>query len=89
MSAHLKNVEAIHPGLWRASQLGRALGVTVDTGYPALLQQDVDVMSNLFAFCVAATGDSISPVDRAHPVNEVANTLELNFTHYWKPTRAG
>ncbi|SFU24035.1 chromosome partitioning protein, ParB family [Paraburkholderia aspalathi] len=46
-------------------------------------------MSNLFAFCVAATGDSISPVDRAHPVNEVANTLELNLTHYWKPTRAG
>ncbi|MFC6307210.1 hypothetical protein E2553_37690 [Paraburkholderia dipogonis] len=39
MSAHLKNVEAIHPGLWRASQLGRALGVTVDTGYPALSEQ--------------------------------------------------
>jgi ParB family chromosome partitioning protein len=53
-----------------------------------LLQQDVDVMSNLFAFCVAATVDSISPVDRAHPVNEVANTLELDLTRYWKPTRA-
>lgn len=54
-----------------------------------LLQQNVDVMSNLFAFCVAATVDSISPVDRAHPVNEVANTLELDLTRYWKPTRAG
>lgn len=54
-----------------------------------LLQQDVDVMSNLFAFCVAATVDSISPVDRAHPVNEVANTLELDLTRYWKPTRGG
>jgi protein ImuA len=39
MAAHLKNVEDIHPALWRASQLGRALGVTVDTGYPALSAQ--------------------------------------------------
>jgi ParB family chromosome partitioning protein len=38
---------------------------------------------------VAATVDSISRVDRPHPVNEVANTLELDLTRYWKPTRAG
>src|ERR1700682_891470 len=28
--------EAIHPSLWRASQLARGRGRTVDTGYPAL-----------------------------------------------------
>jgi len=54
-----------------------------------LLLQDSDVMSNLFAFCVAATVDGISPVDRAHAINEVANTMEVDLTRYWKPTRAG
>ncbi|SIT51141.1 Chromosome partioning protein ParB [Paraburkholderia piptadeniae] len=54
-----------------------------------LLRQDSDVMSNLFAFCVAATVDGISPADRAHPVNELANTLEVDLTRYWKATRAG
>ncbi|MBN3856702.1 ParB N-terminal domain-containing protein [Paraburkholderia sp. Ac-20340] len=56
---------------------------------PWLLQQDTDVMSNLFAFCVAATVDGISGVDRPHPVNEVANTLAVDLARYWKPTRAG
>ena len=46
-------------------------------------------MSNLFAFCVVATVDGISPADRAHPVNELANTLEVDLTRYWKATRAG
>ena len=54
-----------------------------------LLQQDSDIMSNLFAFCVAATVDGISPVDRAHAINEVANTMDVDLTRYWKPTRAG
>ncbi|WP_321969212.1 ParB/RepB/Spo0J family partition protein [Paraburkholderia tropica] len=54
-----------------------------------LLQQQEDVMSNLFAFCVAATVDGISPVDRPHAINEVANTMEVDLTRYWKPTRAG
>lgn len=40
-----------------------------------LLQQDLDVMSHLFAFCVATTVDGISPVGRAHAISEVANTL--------------
>lgn len=53
-----------------------------------LLQQDTDVMSNLFAFCVAATVDRICVADRPQPVNEVANTLAVDFTRYWKPTRA-
>ena len=39
MSALPINVEDIHPGLWRGAQLGRAAGVTVDTGYPALSAQ--------------------------------------------------
>ncbi|MFM0068908.1 hypothetical protein [Paraburkholderia aspalathi] len=47
-----------------------------------LLQQDADVMSNLFAFCVAATVDGINAVDRPHVVNEVANTLEVDLTRY-------
>jgi ParB family transcriptional regulator, chromosome partitioning protein len=53
-----------------------------------LLQQDTDVMSNLFAFCVAATVDGISAADRPHAVNEVANTLKVDLARYWKPTRA-
>jgi hypothetical protein len=53
-----------------------------------LLQQDTDVMSNLFAFCVAATVDGISAADCPHAVNEVANTLKVDLARYWKPTRA-
>ena len=36
MSALLKNVEDIHPALWRGSQLARLQGQTVDTGYAVL-----------------------------------------------------
>lgn len=53
-----------------------------------LLQQESDVTSNLFAFCVAATVDGIRGTDTPHPVNEVANVLAIDMTRYWKPTRA-
>ncbi len=53
-----------------------------------LLQQDTDVTSNLFAFCVAATVDGISGVDSAHPINELANVLNVDLAYYWQPTRA-
>ncbi|MDN7408007.1 translesion DNA synthesis-associated protein ImuA [Burkholderia vietnamiensis] len=36
MAALLKPVESIHPSLWLGSQLARAYGKTVDTGYAAL-----------------------------------------------------
>ncbi|MFM0032962.1 translesion DNA synthesis-associated protein ImuA [Paraburkholderia madseniana] len=36
MSTATVPVEAIHPSLWRASQLARGRGRVVDTGYPAL-----------------------------------------------------
>jgi cell division inhibitor SulA/protein ImuA len=36
MSALPRNVEEIHPALWRGSQLARAYGKTIDTGYAAL-----------------------------------------------------
>jgi protein ImuA len=36
MSALPAHIEDIHPGLWRASQLGRASGRTVNTGYANL-----------------------------------------------------
>ncbi|TCG09618.1 chromosome partitioning protein ParB [Paraburkholderia steynii] len=52
-----------------------------------LLQQDPGVMSSLFSFCVAATIDGISNADHPHPVNELANTLNVDFARYWKPTR--
>ncbi|CAD6560702.1 ParB/RepB/Spo0J family partition protein [Paraburkholderia sabiae] len=52
-----------------------------------LLQQDPGVMSSLFSFCVAATVDGISNADRPHPVNELANTLNVDFARYWTPTR--
>ncbi|WP_322058475.1 ParB/RepB/Spo0J family partition protein [Paraburkholderia sp. J63] len=56
---------------------------------PWLLEQGEDVTSNLFAFCVAATVDGISSADRPHAVNEVANTLAVDLSRYWKPTRDG
>jgi protein ImuA len=36
MSTPAISAEAIHPSLWRASQLARGRGRTVDTGYPVL-----------------------------------------------------
>jgi len=36
MISPLPSPEAIHPSLWRASQLARGRGRVVDTGYPAL-----------------------------------------------------
>lgn len=54
---------------------------------PWLLVQDVDITSNLFAFCVAATLDGTSAVDRAHPINELADLLHVDLSYYWKPTR--
>jgi ParB family chromosome partitioning protein len=55
---------------------------------PWLLQQSDDVTSNLFAFCVAATLDSVSGTDRAHPVNALCNVLNLDMTKYRKATQA-
>ncbi|WP_233860000.1 ParB/RepB/Spo0J family partition protein [Paraburkholderia sp. HD33-4] len=79
---------------WKAlegerSKWARMLPRSADELLPWLLQQDTDVMSNLFAFCVAATVDGISAADRPHTVNEVANTLAVDLARYWKPTRAG
>jgi ParB family chromosome partitioning protein len=56
---------------------------------PWLLTQTDDVMANLFAFCVAATLDSVSATDSAHPVNELCGILNLNMAKYWTPTREG
>ncbi len=36
MSALPKDIESLHPSLWRGTQLARAHGRTVDTGYAAL-----------------------------------------------------
>ncbi|WP_456291056.1 ParB/RepB/Spo0J family partition protein [Paraburkholderia nemoris] len=55
---------------------------------PWLLAQSEDVTSNLFAFCVAATVDGVSITDTPHPVNALADMLELDMTKYWTPTRA-
>ncbi|PMS15598.1 chromosome partitioning protein ParB [Trinickia dabaoshanensis] len=53
-----------------------------------LLRQEQGVMSNLFAFCVAATVNGISAADHPHAINEIANTLAVDYARYWKPTRA-
>jgi ParB family chromosome partitioning protein len=55
---------------------------------PWLLQQSDDVTSNLFAFCVAATLDSVSGTDSAHPVNALRDVLNLDMGQYWKATQA-
>jgi ParB family chromosome partitioning protein len=56
---------------------------------PWLLTQTDDVMANLFAFCVAATLDSVSATDSAHPVNALSGILNLDMAKYWTPTREG
>jgi ParB family transcriptional regulator, chromosome partitioning protein len=56
---------------------------------PWLLTQTDDVMANLFAFCVAATLDSVSATDGAHPVNALSGILNLDMAKYWTPTREG
>lgn len=55
---------------------------------PWLLSQSEDVMANLFAFCVAATVDGVSEVDRPHNVNTISDVLDLDMAKYWQPTRA-
>ncbi|CAG9264287.1 Chromosome partitioning protein ParB [Burkholderia diffusa] len=55
---------------------------------PWLLSSSEDVLANLFAFCVAATVDGLSRRDEAHSINTLADTLGLDMSAYWKPTRA-
>lgn len=54
---------------------------------PWLMTQSEDVLSNLFAFCVAATVNGVSESDGAHPVNVLMNLLNVDMTQYWTPTR--
>ncbi|MBN3785571.1 ParB/RepB/Spo0J family partition protein [Burkholderia sp. Ac-20353] len=55
---------------------------------PWLLSCSEDVLANLFAFCVATTVNGLSRWDTEHHVNTLADTLGLDMTGYWKPTRA-
>ncbi|WP_242665845.1 ParB/RepB/Spo0J family partition protein [Paraburkholderia ginsengiterrae] len=59
----------------------------VDDLLPWLLKQESDVMARLFAFCVAATLDSVSSTDRIHPINTLADVMQINMAYYWKPTQ--
>jgi len=55
---------------------------------PWLIEQSDDVMANLFAFCVASTLDSVTGTEAAHPVNALADLLEVDMTKYWTPTQS-
>lgn len=55
---------------------------------PWLIEQRDDVMANLFAFCVASTLDSVTGTEAAHPINKLADLLDVDMTKYWTPTRA-
>jgi ParB family chromosome partitioning protein len=46
---------------------------------PWLLDQSDDVKANLFAFCVAATLDSVSGTDNAHPINALFDVLDVDI----------
>ena len=52
-----------------------------------LLEAGNDIQANLFAFCIAATVDSVSLTDSGHPINALMDTLGIDMTTYWKPTR--
>jgi hypothetical protein len=59
----------------------------LDDLLPWLLKQETDVMASLFAFCVAATLDGVSSTDRVHPINALANVMQIDMACYWKPTQ--
>jgi ParB family chromosome partitioning protein len=50
-------------------------------------EQSDDVTANLFAFCVAATLDSVTGTEAVHPINKLADLLKVDMTKYWTPTR--
>jgi len=54
---------------------------------PWLLEQSDNVTIHLFAFCVAATLDSVSGTDSAHPLNALSDVLNVDMAKYWTPTR--
>jgi ParB family chromosome partitioning protein len=53
-----------------------------------LLEQEAELIANLFAFCVAATVEGISAADRAHPINALADLMQVDMPYYWSPTHA-
>ena len=52
-----------------------------------LLEAGSNITANLFAFCIAATVDSVAGTDAANPVNPLMDILNVNMATYWKPTR--
>lgn len=65
----------------------KLLPKNVEDLLPWLLKQDTDVMASLFAFCVAATLDSVSATDSIHPINALADVMQIDMAYYWKPTQ--
>ena len=89
----------LSPTTWPTASRGRRSKASAGSGRVVLLErtaelllwllaQEPDLTSNLFAFCVAATLDGTSDADRAHPINELADLLNVDLSYYWKPTRA-
>ncbi|WP_059516570.1 ParB/RepB/Spo0J family partition protein [Burkholderia pseudomultivorans] len=55
---------------------------------PWLLEAGDDVLSGLFAFCVAAMVNGIARENKPHAVNTLADVLDVDMVRYWKPTQA-
>ncbi|WP_181159399.1 ParB/RepB/Spo0J family partition protein [Burkholderia vietnamiensis] len=55
---------------------------------PWLLQATDDVLSGLFAFCVASMVNGIARENKPHAVNTLADVLDVDMVRYWKPTQA-
>lgn len=55
---------------------------------PWLLGAGEGITPNLFAFCIAATVDSVSGTDSPHSVNALMDVLDVDMSAYWQPTKA-
>lgn len=53
---------------------------------PWLLEAGNGIVPNLFAFCVAATLDSVSNTERVHPASGLLKLLDVDMATYWQPT---
>jgi ParB family transcriptional regulator, chromosome partitioning protein len=69
---------------WKELEAERAKWVSmlpknVNALLPWLLDQEAQLTASLFAFCVAASVDGISAADRAHPINALADLMQVDM----------
>ncbi|WP_321943952.1 ParB/RepB/Spo0J family partition protein [Paraburkholderia tropica] len=54
-----------------------------------LIDADQSMIDGIFAYCVAATLDSVAGKDEPHNINQVADALELDMRKHWTVSAKG